>query len=72
MEEEKRKNDDIKIKEEIRLIKEKEKLKENEKTQKYIAPPRYNPSKDKVTKGISNDESMIGGSDTFQPNFPDA
>jgi len=42
------------------------------KTQTNITPPGHDPSKDKVTKGFSNDESTLGGSDTFQPNFPDA
>jgi hypothetical protein len=74
MEEEKRNKNDNKISKENESTKEKdkEKRKGKEKIQELIAPPRYNPSKDKVTKGFSNDESMIGGSDTFQPNFPDA
>lgn len=40
--------------------------------QDYINPPSHDPSKDKVTKGLTNDECTLGGSDTFLPNFPDS
>ena len=52
--------------------KEKKSTQKEEKTQNFIAPPIYDASKNKVTMGLSNDESTIGGSDMFQPNFPDS
>ena len=59
-------------KKEYKNSEEKKSPKIKAKTQEYISPPRIDASKDKVTKGLTNDESTLGGSDTGQLIFPDS
>ena len=52
--------------------KEKEKDVSKDVQGKIADPSNGNYRKDCVTMGLSNDESSIGGADTFMQNFPDS
>jgi hypothetical protein len=54
------------------IKKEKEKDVSKDVQEKIADPSHGNYRKDYVTMGLSNDESSIGGADTFMQNFPDS